>query len=88
MDRNIFYKSYPKDFMTDIGNYVVGLNWVLQCMHQQQVLLIWDIVYVLKRGFCLRQSLANAGNNGHPPPSSLYVIETTRQVSGIHTFIR
>ncbi|KAL5017456.1 hypothetical protein ScPMuIL_007045 [Solemya velum] len=41
-----------------------------------------------KRGFKLRSKLASSALNGQPRPDSLYVLETTPQIKGIHTFIR
>ncbi|XP_060600360.1 uridine-cytidine kinase-like 1 isoform X2 [Ruditapes philippinarum] len=60
------------------GENRVAIDLIVRHVHTQ----------LNKRGFCLRQIMANAGNNGHPPPSSLQVLQTTPQVRGIHTFIR
>ncbi|KAL4235813.1 Uridine-cytidine kinase-like 1 [Mactra antiquata] len=60
------------------GDNKVAIDLIVRHVHSQ----------LKKRGFSLRQSLANSGNNGQPPPSSLYVLESSPQVKGIHTFIR
>lgn len=41
-----------------------------------------------KRGFKLRKELAHSATNGSKTPDSLYVLEQTPQVQGLHTFIR
>nr|XP_022316959.1 uridine-cytidine kinase-like 1 isoform X2 [Crassostrea virginica] len=41
-----------------------------------------------KRGFKLRKELAHSATNGTKTPDSLYVLEQTPQVQGLHTFIR
>ncbi|XP_048758602.2 uridine-cytidine kinase-like 1 isoform X2 [Ostrea edulis] len=41
-----------------------------------------------KRGFKLRKELAHSAMNGTKTPDSLYVLEQTSQVQGLHTFIR
>ncbi|XP_052685835.1 uridine-cytidine kinase-like 1 isoform X2 [Crassostrea angulata] len=40
------------------------------------------------RGFKLRKELAHSATNGSKTPDSLYVLEQTPQVQGLHTFIR
>ncbi|XP_052774214.1 uridine-cytidine kinase-like 1 isoform X2 [Mya arenaria] len=60
------------------GENTVAIDLIVQHVHSQ----------LKKRGFCLRQSLANSGNNGHSHPSSLHVMKESPQIKGIHTFIR
>lgn len=70
--------SYADIIVPRGGDNKVAIDLIVRHVHTQ----------LKKRGFCLRQIMASAGNNGHPPPSSLYVLESTSQVKGIHTFIR
>lgn len=60
------------------GQNTVAIDLIVRHVHSQLV----------KRGFKVRTQLANHGNNGHPYPDSLHVLEQTPQVKGLHTFIR
>lgn len=60
------------------GQNTVAIDLIVRHVHTQLV----------KRGFQFRTQLANQGNNGHPHPDSLFVLEQTPQVKGLHTFIR
>ncbi|KAH3779480.1 hypothetical protein DPMN_157283 [Dreissena polymorpha] len=70
--------SYADIIVPRGGSNKVAIDLIVRHVHSQ----------LKMRGFCLRQSLASAGNNGHPLPSSLKVMENTSQIKGIHTFIR
>ncbi|ESO95887.1 hypothetical protein LOTGIDRAFT_175054 [Lottia gigantea] len=60
------------------GENDVAINLIVMHVHTQ----------LQNRGFKLRSKLANAACNGEPTPSSLYVLEQTSQIKGLHTFIR
>ncbi|KAK6188111.1 hypothetical protein SNE40_004362 [Patella caerulea] len=60
------------------GENDVAINLIVLHVHTQ----------LQNRGFKLRSKLANAGCNGEPMPTSLYVLQQTAQILGLHTFIR
>jgi len=59
------------------GENEIAINLIVTHVHQQ----------LSKRGFQHRSQLGSA-HVGQPRPDSLYVLESTRQVRGLHTFIR
>ncbi|XP_052758910.1 uridine-cytidine kinase-like 1 isoform X1 [Galleria mellonella] len=59
------------------GDNKVAIHLIVQHVHKQLQL----------RGFKVREKLAMA-HVGQPVPDSLYVLEDTPQVQGLHTFIR
>ncbi|XP_013404707.1 uridine-cytidine kinase-like 1 [Lingula anatina] len=60
------------------GENKIALNLIVTHVHNQ----------LQQRGFMFRSKLANAQYEGQPLPSTLYVLENTSQVKGLHTFIR
>lgn len=56
--------------------FPLNFNWFFACD------------FSLQRGFKLRKELAHSATNGSKTPDSLYVLEQTPQVQGLHTFIR
>ncbi|XP_021350989.1 uridine-cytidine kinase-like 1 isoform X3 [Mizuhopecten yessoensis] len=60
------------------GENKVAVSLIVMHVHTQ----------LQKRGFKLRSKLALSANNGTKMPDSLYVLEKTPQVQGLHTFIR
>uniref|UniRef100_A0A0A9YDW2 Uridine kinase n=1 Tax=Lygus hesperus TaxID=30085 RepID=A0A0A9YDW2_LYGHE len=59
------------------GDNTVAIELIVHHVHTQ----------LTKRGFKLREKLANS-IVGQPLPSSIYLLPTSPQVSGLHTFIR
>ncbi|XP_064617235.1 uridine-cytidine kinase-like 1 [Liolophura sinensis] len=59
------------------GENEIALNVIVLHIHTQ----------LQKRGFKLRSKLASS-HNGHPMPNTLYVLEKSKQVQGLHTLIR
>ena len=45
-------------------------------------------ISLIQRGFKLRNQLKQAAHVGQPLPHTLYCLEATNQVKGLHTFIR
>ncbi|XP_041357149.1 uridine-cytidine kinase-like 1 [Gigantopelta aegis] len=60
------------------GENDVAIDLIVRHVHTQ----------LLKRGYKLRSKLAQVTMNGDAMPNSLYVLESTSQVQGLHTFIR
>ncbi|XP_033736949.1 uridine-cytidine kinase-like 1 isoform X1 [Pecten maximus] len=60
------------------GENKVAVSLIVMHVHTQ----------LQKRGFKLRSKLALSANNGTKMPDSLFVLEKTPQVQGLHTFIR
>ncbi|KAK7502256.1 hypothetical protein BaRGS_00006620 [Batillaria attramentaria] len=60
------------------GENDVAINLIVLHVHTQ----------LLARGFKLRNKLANPESKHEPMPDTLFVLEKTPQVHGIHTFIR
>lgn len=59
------------------GDNTVAIELIVHHVHTQ----------LTKRGFKVREKLANSFT-GQPLPSSMYLLPTSPQVSGLHTFIR
>lgn len=60
------------------GDNRVAIQLVVMHVHGQ----------LQKRGFKLRSVLAHSANNGCKKPDTLFVLEQTPQVQGLHTFVR
>jgi len=61
------------------GENQVAINLIVQHVQTQ----------LTNRGFKLRSKLAESGNgNGTPMPNTLKVLPSTRQIKGLHTYIR
>jgi uridine kinase len=60
------------------GENEIALNLIVNHVHQQ----------LQKRGFQFRSHLKQSAHVGQPLPQTLHVLESTKQVQGLHTFIR
>ncbi|BFZ00159.1 hypothetical protein BsWGS_03198 [Bradybaena similaris] len=60
------------------GENDIAINLIVLHVHNQ----------LQARGFKLRSKQAQSSHNGQPMPGTLYVLEKTSQVHGIHSFIR
>jgi uridine kinase len=69
--------SYADIIVPRGGENEIALNLIVNHVHQQ----------LQKRGFKLRVKLRSA-HAGQPRPKSLFVLEPTHQIRGLHTFIR
>ncbi|XP_052101307.1 uridine-cytidine kinase-like 1 isoform X2 [Mytilus californianus] len=60
------------------GENIVAIQLVVLHVHGQ----------LQKRGFKLRSKLAHSADNGCKKPDTLFVLEQTPQIQGLHTFVR
>ena len=73
--------------------YCMPCNWwKTNFCNWNQTIKLSCILYlqllIFQRGFKLRRKLAQQEHKDDPLPDTLYVLEQTPQVHGIHTFIR